>query len=241
MFWEDPAEVVRAAAPMWHFGRPGGSKSCYPSVAVKPGGKKPNGNISDLGRLGSLKEGCAEQGDWHGPNTPGAYMPTYYSINFCKGDSSWRITYYLYFSHDSGHRYDWEWASVVWKKDQDGEDNWYRSAIKTSFHKTSKMTDWGAIQNTINGWDDRFDQNGKDRDHAKVYVGSFRHAMFLDRYTGLATLGADELEFRSNDWFFLPNFDNELIDGLTLPDFKYGDAASTPRHMHDEDRICMDP
>lgn len=25
MFWEDPAEVVRAAAPMWHFGRPGGS------------------------------------------------------------------------------------------------------------------------------------------------------------------------------------------------------------------------
>ena len=66
-------------------------------------------------------------------------------------------------------------------------------------------------------WDDRFDQNGKDRDHAKVYVGSFRHAMFLDRYTGLATLGADELEFRSNDWFFLPMWDNELIDGLTLP------------------------
>ena len=25
MFWEDPAEVVRAGAPMWHFGRPGGS------------------------------------------------------------------------------------------------------------------------------------------------------------------------------------------------------------------------
>ena len=41
--------------------------------------------------------------------------------------------------------------------------------------------------------------------------------MFLDRYTGLATLGADELEFRSNDWFFLPMWDNELIDGLTLP------------------------
>lgn len=26
MFWEkNPLEVVRAAAPMWHFGRPGGS------------------------------------------------------------------------------------------------------------------------------------------------------------------------------------------------------------------------
>lgn len=25
MFWEDPQEVVRAAAPMWNFGRPGRS------------------------------------------------------------------------------------------------------------------------------------------------------------------------------------------------------------------------
>ena len=48
--------------------------------------------------------------------------------------------------------------------------------------------------------------------------------MFLDKYTGLGTLGADELEFRSNDWFFLPNFDNELIDGLTLPGKTYCDA-----------------
>lgn len=30
MFWEDPREVVRAAAPMWHFGRPGGSVSFLP-------------------------------------------------------------------------------------------------------------------------------------------------------------------------------------------------------------------
>lgn len=66
-------------------------------------------------------------------------------------------------------------------------------------------------------WDDRFEDKGEDRDHAKVYVGSFKHAMFLTKYTGLGTLGADDLEFRSNDWYYLPNFDNELIDGLTLP------------------------
>lgn len=66
-------------------------------------------------------------------------------------------------------------------------------------------------------WDDRFEQKGEDRDHPKVYVGSFKHAMFLTKYTGLGTLGADDLEFRSNDWFYLPNFANELIDGLTLP------------------------
>lgn len=137
-------------------------------MAVKADGKKPNGNIADLGRLGSLKEGCAKQGDWHGKDTPGAFMPTYYTINFCKGDNTWRITYYLYFSHvsdpficlviiaylhkDSGHRYDWEWVSVLWKQDQNGEDTWYRAALKTSFHKTPRMTNWGDIQNTINGY-----------------------------------------------------------------------------------------
>ncbi|KAG7001952.1 hypothetical protein G7Y79_00030g064850 [Physcia stellaris] len=264
MFWEDSREVVRAAAPMWHFGRPGGSVRFLPilqkvlalltpylEIMLPVRGsprqwQKPNGAASDNGVLGALKTGCAKQGDWKGENTPGNYMPTYYTQNFCTNDNSWRITYYLYFSHDSGHRYDWEWVSVIWKKDNNDEDNWYRAAIKTSFHKTSKMSDWGKIQNTINGWDDRFDQNAKDRDHAKVYVGSFHHAMFLDRYTTFGTLGADELEFRSDDWYYLPLWDNDLIDGLTLPDFTYkGDlvgqeAASTPHHMHDSDKICND-
>ncbi|KAI4170337.1 MAG: hypothetical protein LQ346_008874 [Caloplaca aetnensis] len=215
MFWENPQEVVRAAAPMWHFGRPGGSKACYPSEAVHADGSKPNGNIGSGARLGALNDGCAKQGDWKGTNTPGAYMPTYYTFNYCQGDNTWRVTYYLYFSHDATHRYDWEWVSVLWKQDQDGRDNWYRAALKTSFHKKPKMTTWGNIQNTINGWDDRLDQNGKDRDHAKVYVGSFKHAMFLTRYTG--SYGLDDKEWRSNDWYFIPVRDNELIDGLTLP------------------------
>lgn len=68
---------------------------------------------------------------------------------------------------------------------------------------------------TDDRWDDRLDQNGKDRDHAKVYVGSFKHAMFLTRYTG--SYGLDDKEWRSNDWYFIPVRDNELIDGLTLP------------------------
>ncbi|KAL8926571.1 MAG: hypothetical protein Q9208_002898 [Pyrenodesmia sp. 3 TL-2023] len=88
-------------------------------------------------------------------------------------------------------------------------------------------------------WDDRFDQNGIDRDHAKVYVGSFKHAMFLTRYT-FALGGQGDKEWRSNDWFFIPMRDNELIDGLTIPDFNYVDAASTPRHMHENGNICRD-
>ncbi|KAL8926570.1 MAG: hypothetical protein Q9208_002897 [Pyrenodesmia sp. 3 TL-2023] len=81
-FWENPQE-----------------KSCYPSVAVHPDGSKPNGNIGSGSWLGALNDGCAEQGAWKGKNTPGNYMPTYYTINYCEGDGTWRITYYLYFSH----------------------------------------------------------------------------------------------------------------------------------------------
>lgn len=109
-------------------------------------------------------------------------------------------------------------------------------------------------------WDDRFDQNGIDRDHAKVYVGSFKHAMFLTRYTFGPAGGQGDQEWRSNDWFFIPARDNELIDGLTIPgettsptkvpdgnktrlnlaDFDYGDAASTPHHMHENGNVCKD-
>lgn len=49
------------------------------------------------------------------------------------------------------------------------------------------------------------DQDAKDRNHAKVYVGAFHHAMFTTRKTSndnAGTLPGDE--FRSNDWFLLP-------------------------------------
>ncbi|KAL8895253.1 MAG: hypothetical protein Q9207_008244, partial [Kuettlingeria erythrocarpa] len=107
-----------------------------------------------------------------------------------------------YAEQDATHRDNMELVSVLWKQDQDGSDNWYHAALKPSFEKKAKI------------WDDRFDPNGKDRDHSKMYVGSFKHAMFLTRFTRL--YGLDDLERRSNDWYFIPVRENEIIDGLTL-------------------------
>ena len=61
------------------------------------------------------------------------------------------------------------------------------------------------------------DFNVRDRDHPKVFVGAFHHAMFLETYTALSTLGIDDDEFRSNDWYFMPVFPDALLDGLKLP------------------------
>lgn len=62
--------------------------------------------------------------------------------------------------------------------------------------------DWNTVQNTIN-YDNLDEQDGKDKDGAKIYVGWGKHAMFSQRNTGWN----DEIsqgcgrEFRSRDWW----------------------------------------
>lgn len=224
MFTSDPHGVAMAAVPMWHFGRPRGVKPCYPEDAVQADGSQTNGNPAIF--LGDIGKGCADTGDWHGPNSQGNPFPTYYTISKC--DDSWRVTYYLYFKHDVGHESDWEWVSVVWWQDGDS-DQWYRGTLLQSYHKGQKAERWADIQNTINGDDDKMDQGAKERNHPKVYVGAFHHAMFTTRYTGNDNAGATPgEEFRSNDWFFLP-WDTTVQDDSRLdPNWNFGAAASSP-------------
>ena len=76
--------------------------------------------------------------------------------------------------------------------------------------------------------------------------------MHTDKKTSLDTLGTPGMEFRSDDWYYLPLWPEDLIDGMTLdgelrgpsvmssmssnmsPDnFDYGKAASSPHNLHD--------
>lgn len=62
--------------------------------------------------------------------------------------------------------------------------------------------DWAGVQNTFN-YDNTNEQNGKDKDGAKIYVGWGKHAMFADRNTGwndVISQGCGR-EFRSADWW----------------------------------------
>lgn len=58
-----------------------------------------------LGSCFKLSEGCPKEPAWKGANTdysnlagePFSVVPTYYKIEYCPGDNTWRTIYYVYF------------------------------------------------------------------------------------------------------------------------------------------------
>ncbi|CAF1428881.1 unnamed protein product [Didymodactylos carnosus] len=198
---------------MWHFGRSLSRTPCYPDSATqdgKGGHIQMNGSPAALTGAGT----CNNPGEWKGSRTRGNPFPTYYTVKYCPGDNSWRITYSLYFKHDATHMSDWEWVSVVWWQDS-GTDNWYRGYLLQSYHKGQKAERWGDIQNTFAGRNN-LDDNNKNEDHPKVFVGAFKHAMFTTKKTSVNVLGAPADEFRSDDWRLFP-WDDVMQDGLDIP------------------------
>ncbi|KAF2835784.1 hypothetical protein M501DRAFT_997443 [Patellaria atrata CBS 101060] len=228
--------AARAGAPMWHFARPHGYVSCYPTKATNAKGDGPNpGTSQDNGIWWNLSKGCPDPGTWNGVNTPGKFMPTYWTATWCGDSSTWRYTYFLYFSHDSGHTHDWEYVSTVWAKTDAARDLWTRRALIRSFHKGSRHENWGDIQNTVDNWEDHLTQGKRNADHPKVYVGAFRHAMFTTRRTVIDTLASSEDdEFRSNDWVYLPGPSSDFIWGGNIKkEWNYGTTAARPTTVHD--------
>ena len=61
--------------------------------------------------------------------------------------------YGIFFTKDGvsnpsgGHSYDWEWAVVNWKLNQQ-DNNFYRNRIILSRHKKRVYVDWGSITST---------------------------------------------------------------------------------------------
>ncbi|KAF8539942.1 hypothetical protein BDD12DRAFT_735900 [Trichophaea hybrida] len=234
MFTDDPAQAARQSAPFWFFGRSLNRVPCYPESAITSNGGPNPGTAVPLGP--NPGENCPSPGSWTGAYSPGNPFPTYFAVKYCSGDDSWRINYNLYFSHDGmgsiGHRHDWEWVAAIWKKCDGSSDQWCRNRLVRSFHKSDKNNDWSGIQNTINGKDEIRNLGDKNKHHPLIYVGAFKHAMFDTRKTSTNVLGADELEFRSNDWWYFSQ--DNLIDGnMVNRNWDFGEAKSTPMSVSD--------
>ncbi|KAI5804765.1 hypothetical protein DFH27DRAFT_590732 [Peziza echinospora] len=215
-----------AAAPVLHFGRPHGYKPCYPSPAVSADGSQTNGTPADGGIWGKLNPGCGDPGDWRGQNTAGNPFPVYYTVEKC-GSGEYRVAYSVYFSHDSGHMSDWENVVVVWR--DRGGGKWGRERVMLGQHGKWETLKWADIQNTVDGQSDINTQGARDRDHPKVYIGAFRHAIFHTRKTTFDTMAtADKDEFRSNDWMFLPTQQWLQLGNVVKPEWTWGKADTNP-------------
>lgn len=99
-FTDDAEGVAQVAAPLFHFGRPHGYKTCYPSSVYNSDGTQVHAASQDNGIWWNIAKGCGDPGEWKGANTPGAKdMPTYYTMNYCPLDDTWRVMYNLYWRH----------------------------------------------------------------------------------------------------------------------------------------------
>ncbi|KAI1407146.1 hypothetical protein F5Y13DRAFT_183622 [Hypoxylon sp. FL1857] len=223
-------KAAMAGVPMFHFGRPHGYKPCYPESG-QVNGQQTDGNDSDLGVWANLNKGCADPGPWLNPKKGGPLQgnpfPVYYTINQC-GEHEFRVTYSIYFKHDSGHKSDWEGVTMVWQGDNN--NNWTRRQLWVGQHGGWDKINWGDVQNTFNDKTDQSTDAGKDKDHAKVFVGAFYHAIFHTRKTSIDTADPidKQAEFRSNDWFIWP-WDSLVQPGSLIKyEWAWGQADSPP-------------
>ncbi|KAM6510935.1 hypothetical protein FSOLCH5_011382 [Fusarium solani] len=227
-------EAAVAAAPMYHFGRSWDRAPCYPEAA-ETNGEQVQGHHSDE-CVGNQNDGCADPGPWNGVNSPGNGFPVYYTVRKC-GDNEWRVAYSIYFKKDSGHMNDWENSIIIWNGD--GNGGWIRAGTLLGFHGGWDYFAWGDIQNTVNNDGDLLDQGAQDHNHAKIYQGFFYHATFQTRKTSLNTCANTHDEFRSWDWYFLPDsawlYDGELIKD----EWDWGSADTNPSSLRNDARwIC---
>ena len=94
---------------------------------------------------------------------------------------------------------------------------------------------WDGVQNTFDE-SNPDEQDGRDKDHPKIYVGWAKHAMFSQRNTGWndkISQGCGR-EFRSGDWFYMPQKETLIPGGNGTPEGEkmkladWGSAASGP-------------
>jgi hypothetical protein len=165
------------------------------------GGMNP-GNAPDLCNLYKLNHNCPSPQPMNGPNTAPPAFPTYYVVRQCP-DNSWRILYDVYFTKDTGHRHDWEWAVVKYVDDGTGSDNWVRDGVWMERDGDHPYTNWGDLDSTY--FDDSdIDQNGqKNKDHPKLYFGKWHHPVFDTQQTQwfpITCPPTSEDDYRSDDY-----------------------------------------
>lgn len=117
--------------------------TCMPSAAVW-NGQQTAGNDADHCNLAKLDNNCPAQNAWQGAYTKSHDFPTYYLVRYCSGLDQWRILYDVYFTKDTGHKSDWEWAVMVLKHGGDGK--YYRDSIIMENEGDHGYSTWASIR-----------------------------------------------------------------------------------------------
>ncbi|CCX33375.1 hypothetical protein FPQ18DRAFT_287940 [Pyronema domesticum] len=241
-------EIAMASRPMWHFAsmRPaffiGQRSTCYPSSALTADGKQQG---TPPNKWPDASTGCADPG----PRGAGNPFPTYWNVKKCQDDEI-RVIYSLYFQHDGfsnvllakGHMHDWERIVVSWKRNpQTGE--WRRDQLLKSMHSGYQAKAWNSVQSTFT-YNNTNENNGKDKDGPKIYVGWAKHPNYDTKETGWRDSISQgcQREYRSDQWWYLPTEDDmiwaakESPEGKRMATFDWGSATGGPWVV--EDDIC---
>jgi len=228
-FQGDGWTAAYAGQPMFFFA----AGSCYPQSAIA-NGKKVGGQSQDACIVINLDKGCLHSIPWKEPNTHGVQVPTYYNVKKCE-DGNYHVTYHLFWTHDSGHAWDWEWVDVVWTRD--GNGNYYQNYIVMEQDSHNAYYPWSSLGSFQNE-NDKFDSGrGQDRDHPKVYVAKFHHSMWPDE-CGKNKGTCFSPEFRANDYYMWTQ-DNANLGHINQIDplWEFGSDATNP---HDTAKdICF--
>ncbi|KAH8915412.1 hypothetical protein BT69DRAFT_1288881 [Atractiella rhizophila] len=247
---------VLASRPRWLFGVPSAitcpfrTGPCYADYAVDPqtGAQNPG---ADLQGWPKADGGCrAIRDDGKAGGAKGKPFPSYYIVNQCASDEV-RVGYWLYFPKDgfklTGHRHDWEYYIVVWKKD--GSGNYYRDRHVQSYHSGRIGTPWSQVKDTVN--DDLTLAANGNGNHASIYVAWSKHAMFDTKKTDTiceSLLQSTLVAYRSDDWYYYAEESDLVVGdrssqiGVWIDDIgqagSWGDATSWPHTSGGDGRIC---
>ncbi|RPA72335.1 hypothetical protein BJ508DRAFT_419523 [Ascobolus immersus RN42] len=238
-------EMAYASRPLWHFAESRDYRTCYPTPAFNVNGAQHGLQPAKWPNAG---DDCVDPGP---KGASKVSFPTYYTVTQCWQDEI-RVVYNLYYQKDgwsdvifaNGHMHDWERIIVIWKKNM-FSGNWTRASLLKSYHSGYMEDSWARIQNTFND-DNEGEQNGKNKDHAKIYIGWGKHAMFSDRNTGFNDKISQgcQREFRSRDWWYNPKKVDLVLSGRNttvgdkIASVNWGKADSSPPVV--EDRVCSE-
>ncbi|KAL8707122.1 MAG: hypothetical protein Q9220_007799 [cf. Caloplaca sp. 1 TL-2023] len=229
------------AAPVFLFSRTGKNNDpCYPESAVVLGSNPPVMNPGTDGPRGpaSINPGvdCTNPGPYTGEMSPGDPFPVYVGATWCEQQNVWKLNYDVYYVHDgslsAGHKHDWEGVTIVFAKHPDaaGGDWWYRAGATYNHHQSHDWFEYDDLV-TVSGASAVGDTKvGKKLEHPKVYVGFFSHSAYASPDTAIiVNAGARSgHEYRSDDWWRIPQATDMHSWREIDPKWNYGAATSNP-------------
>lgn len=227
-------EAAVVAAPVWFFGSYDGTVSpCMPETAVivdKDGNPTNNPGTSGNGKFWDIGANCNDPAVEKGPRTKTHAFPNYITTSYCgpagHPDERWLVTYSIYYVRDSGHRHDWESATVVWKRVRADQDWWYRYELIISNHGTRHKRLWTQIESSETTEDIINGGSTHSSLHPHVYSGMYTHANFFTADTSLKAFAVHSAEYRSDNWYFMPEYADMKHHSEVNKNWDYGDTSN---------------